>query len=270
MRTFAPALLLGFTVIASLALADTCTNANAKPVDVVADAVAAGITLVEAEFLLYLAWLIAHLIIKRDDDLTILTIRADALTCAADELCLSLKNKPFCYNRGTYQFHTADGTTGNVKTGDYTLPNGKQGNIYHGPYPLMSTTVTIAPSVTPTPTAGGGGAGGAVTATTSESERSVTNTDTATATAVLPSGTETSTGTEAASSDSAAASSGTANVGSSASAAASRPTLGSSAAATVSGSATATATPNSGSWKKASGQIFGLVVFFSFLFLGNR
>ncbi len=41
----------------------------------------------------------------------------------------------------TEDFHTPSGITGNAKTGDYTLPDGRKGNMYHGPFPAISSTV---------------------------------------------------------------------------------------------------------------------------------
>jgi hypothetical protein len=55
------------------------------------------------------------------------------------------------YDR-TYEFHTADGTTGNFYTGDYTLPDGQQGNLYHGPYP-SETGAAISTAASPSTTA---------------------------------------------------------------------------------------------------------------------
>jgi hypothetical protein len=46
----------------------------------------------------------------------------------------------------THTFHAADGTTGNFVTGAYTLADGRQGNMYHGPYP----TNTIVAAATQT------------------------------------------------------------------------------------------------------------------------
>lgn len=45
-------------------------------------------------------------------------------------------------------FRTALGTTGSAATGDYQLADGRQGNLYHGPYPKPTDTDTGAGTVT--------------------------------------------------------------------------------------------------------------------------
>ena len=54
-----------------------------------------------------------------------------------------------CY-RSAHTFHAADGTTGNFLTGEYTLADGRVGNMYHGPYP---TNTKVVAAVTPTASA---------------------------------------------------------------------------------------------------------------------
>lgn len=53
-----------------------------------------------------------------------------------------------CAGNSTHTFHAADGTTGNFLTGEYTLADGRQGNMYHGPYP--TNTIAAAASTTQT------------------------------------------------------------------------------------------------------------------------
>jgi len=52
----------------------------------------------------------------------------------------------------TFNFHTLDGTTGNLKTGVYVLPNGEQGNLYTGPYPSYTSGAAASTSYSTIPT----------------------------------------------------------------------------------------------------------------------
>ena len=68
------------------------------------------------------------------------------LTCSyagnSSEACLSLLSIPFCINTQTGKFHNADLTTGNGFTGDYVLADGREGNLYYGPFPTPDGSST--------------------------------------------------------------------------------------------------------------------------------
>ena len=101
---------------------------------------------------------------------------ADSVECSKTELCLSLENAPFCLDMYSSDFHDGTGTTGNLITGAYTLPDGRKGNLYTGPYPVptggaannvVSTTTTKAEAKTssaPDRTSAAAGAGKTSTA----------------------------------------------------------------------------------------------------------
>lgn len=70
----------------------------------------------------------------------VLSPRATFVKCTATEMCFSLAGAPFCYDVATGDFHDGAGTTGNAISGDYTLADGRMGNLYTGPYPTPTTT----------------------------------------------------------------------------------------------------------------------------------
>lgn len=80
------------------------------------------------------------------------------LTCScignSSEACLSLSNIPFCINTSTGNFHNADLTTGNGFTGEYVLADGREGNLYYGPFPTPEGSST-GPQATVTVKKGG-------------------------------------------------------------------------------------------------------------------
>ncbi|PMD46714.1 hypothetical protein L207DRAFT_629218 [Hyaloscypha variabilis F] len=132
--------LLKFT---TLTLAQSCTPANARAIDA------------DGEFIAYweiieVSWLAIADVKKRS---LMSSLDKRDLVCASTEECLSFKGDPFCYNKAAHTFHAADGTTGNFLTGEYTLADGRVGNMYHGPYPTNTIAVAAV-----TQTASGSGA----------------------------------------------------------------------------------------------------------------
>ena len=66
----------------------------------------------------------------------------------ATEGCFSTSSGGlFCYNFKNADIHDADGTVGNLLTGDYTLADGRKWNMNKGPMPTGSSTVRV-PSAT--------------------------------------------------------------------------------------------------------------------------
>ena len=129
--------------------AQSCTYANSTPID---DEVAA----LGYYSIFVTGWAIfcAFACFKKRDFEGV--ARRATLECTSVEQCLSYKQVPFCFNQrfisslplhtllvltrsavsySTYDFHTSDGTTGNLITGAYTLPDGQVGNLYTGPNP---------------------------------------------------------------------------------------------------------------------------------------
>ncbi|KAK3361459.1 hypothetical protein B0T24DRAFT_641652 [Lasiosphaeria ovina] len=78
-----------------------------------------------------------------------------SLSCTATEMCFSVSKAPFCLDITTGAFRDGAGTTGNALSGDYTLSDGRKGNLYNGPYPLPSGMETAAATTTPAATNGG-------------------------------------------------------------------------------------------------------------------
>ncbi|KAK5659500.1 hypothetical protein OQA88_701 [Cercophora sp. LCS_1] len=74
--------------------------------------------------------------------------RGTSVQCTITEMCLSIQKVPFCLDITTGGFHDGDGTTGNALTGDYTLADGRKGNMYNGPHPLPSGSSTEAAATT--------------------------------------------------------------------------------------------------------------------------
>ncbi|KAK3377489.1 hypothetical protein B0H63DRAFT_219750 [Podospora didyma] len=61
--------------------------------------------------------------------------RADSVECYVDEYCAETKGLPFCYETISGRMRDTEGTVGNLITGDYTLADGRKGNMYKGPHP---------------------------------------------------------------------------------------------------------------------------------------
>ncbi|KAK0710229.1 hypothetical protein B0T26DRAFT_805715 [Lasiosphaeria miniovina] len=78
-----------------------------------------------------------------------------SLSCTATEMCFSVSKAPFCLDITTGAFRDGAGTTGNALSGDYTLSDGRKGNLYNGSYPLPSGMETAAAATTPAATNGG-------------------------------------------------------------------------------------------------------------------
>ncbi|CZR50946.1 uncharacterized protein PAC_00820 [Phialocephala subalpina] len=129
MKFFLLIVLTAFS-LTEVAAQSTCTSANAHPID-------ADVAFVAFWTILAVDWLAIAIIVKRSDTPSL--DKRTQLTCSATEQCLSFKNSPFCYDRTAKTFHAADGTTGNFNTGAYTLPDGRQGNLYSGPYPTLTS-----------------------------------------------------------------------------------------------------------------------------------
>jgi hypothetical protein len=103
---------------------------------------------------------------------------AGSVECTTGELCLSAQNVPFCYDMISGAFHDGVGTTGNALTGDYTLGDGRKGNLVNDPYPqptgvaaysAASTTGVACASQTASPdssSSADGANGGATIAST--------------------------------------------------------------------------------------------------------
>ncbi|KAE9370880.1 hypothetical protein N431DRAFT_442660 [Stipitochalara longipes BDJ] len=122
--------LLNFT---SLTLAQSCTPANAHAID-------ADVAFIAYWEIIEVSWL-AIADVKRRSLPSSLEKRD--LLCGSTEECLSFKGDPFCYDKTAHTFHAADGTTGNFLTGEYTLADGRIGNMYHGPYPTNTKAVAV-------------------------------------------------------------------------------------------------------------------------------
>ncbi|KAK6535351.1 hypothetical protein TWF694_001813 [Orbilia ellipsospora] len=56
--------------------------------------------------------------------------------CTLSETCYKLEQIPFCLVERTFRWRDSAGGFGTVVTGDYTLGDGRMGNIYFGPHPL--------------------------------------------------------------------------------------------------------------------------------------
>jgi hypothetical protein len=94
----------------------------------------------------------------------LLHARADSesMECTSAETCASVDDAPFCYNEETGEFRDLDNTKGNILTGDYTLADGRTGNLYNGPHPVPSGSEDVATTT---------GAAAAATAAASASTR---------------------------------------------------------------------------------------------------
>ncbi|KAK3303012.1 uncharacterized protein B0T15DRAFT_504291 [Chaetomium strumarium] len=85
---------------------------------------------------------------------------ASSVTCAATEMCLSIQKYPFCLDLTNGDFHDGTGITGNALSGDYTLADGRKGNLYNGPYPQPTGAGgASAPATTAAAASAAGGAG---------------------------------------------------------------------------------------------------------------
>ncbi|KAL2066390.1 hypothetical protein VTL71DRAFT_2461 [Oculimacula yallundae] len=153
-------------------------------------------------------------------------IRRAGLDCTSSEACISLEGEIACWNPKNDDFHIADGSKGNFRTGDYILPDGQTGNLFTGPDPTpLSSTAAGASRTT------------VRSSNVASSTRSVSPIDAADVTAAGASPTTLA--------DSAPKSS--------------NPTATSPAAATTA-SNSATSTPNSGHQKRGRGQWVGAAV----------
>ncbi|KUJ22739.1 uncharacterized protein LY89DRAFT_680853 [Mollisia scopiformis] len=145
MKILLPTLLAAFSMI--VAAQSTCTSSDAYPID-------ADVAFLTFWTVLAVDWLaIVAVFGKRSLGLTALGKRD--LECSATEECLSFRTVPFCYDKTAYTFHAADGTTGNLKTGAYTLPDGRQGNMFTGPYPTLTKGEVTATETSTTPASSG-------------------------------------------------------------------------------------------------------------------
>lgn len=89
--------------------------------------------------------------VKRSPDAhlaELLLPRAAFVQCDATEMCLSLQGAPFCYDVATGDFHDGQGTVGNAVSGDYTLADGRRGNLYAGPHPTPTNAGPAAATTT--------------------------------------------------------------------------------------------------------------------------
>ncbi|KAE8444610.1 hypothetical protein EG329_014441 [Mollisiaceae sp. DMI_Dod_QoI] len=132
--------------LTSVAADSTCTSSNAHPID-------ADVAFIAFWTILAVDWLAIAVIVKRSAPSSL--SKRGSLTCSATEECLSFKSSPFCYDKTAYTFHAVDGTAGNFDNGDYTLPDGRQGNMYHGPYPTLSSGEVTALQTSATATSKG-------------------------------------------------------------------------------------------------------------------
>jgi hypothetical protein len=87
-----------------------------------------------------------------------------SVECSATEACLSVQSIPFCLDMMTGYFHDGTGITGDALSGDYTLADGRTGNMYTGPNPQATGGASSAAATTgaavATGSAGGGRNGG--------------------------------------------------------------------------------------------------------------
>ncbi|KAL3427336.1 hypothetical protein PVAG01_00845 [Phlyctema vagabunda] len=58
--------------------------------------------------------------------------RQSGLDCTPAESCLSAGDLVFCFDESTYLIRIEDGSIANIITGDYTLSDGRTGNLYTG------------------------------------------------------------------------------------------------------------------------------------------
>lgn len=72
---------------------------------------------------------------------------------SSSEACLSLANIRFFINTQTGNFHDADLTIGNGLTSDYVLADGREGDLYFGPFPIPKQSSAV-PQATVTVTKG--------------------------------------------------------------------------------------------------------------------
>jgi hypothetical protein len=94
---------------------------------------------------------IANILVARDS--------ATSVTCSATEMCLSVEKYPFCLDLTSGDFHDGTGITGNALSGDYTLADGRKGNLYNGPYPQPTGAGSADAPATTAPAEGGGSSG---------------------------------------------------------------------------------------------------------------
>lgn len=66
---------------------------------------------------------------------------SSSLPGTGTEICYSLTDVPFCCDILTGYFHSSS-TEGNIYTGDYTLNDGQEGNLFRGPYPTPTSAAT--------------------------------------------------------------------------------------------------------------------------------
>lgn len=120
----------------------------------------------------------------------------DSVECSATEMCLSLSNTPFCLDMTNGDFHDGLGSTGNALTGDYTLADGRKGNLYKGPYPQVTVAAANAAttagsgSSSPATTAGSGSGSAETVSPGSGTTGSGTGASTPTGTGASPAATE--------------------------------------------------------------------------------
>ncbi|KAK4125357.1 hypothetical protein N657DRAFT_633195 [Parathielavia appendiculata] len=121
----------------------------------------------------------------------------DSVDCSATEACLSISSTPFCLDIISGDFHDGVGTTGNALSGDYTLADGRKGNLYKGPYPQVTVgaanaATTVASSASHASETAGGTSGASETASAgggAGATRSGSGVSTPTATGVAPAAT---------------------------------------------------------------------------------
>ncbi|KAH8589834.1 hypothetical protein B0O99DRAFT_676349 [Bisporella sp. PMI_857] len=73
------------------------------------------------------------------------------LDCTPSESCLSVQREVFCVDPSTLAYHDAFGTVGNLVTGEYTLVDGRRGNLYAGPFPSLGQSSLVASTILATP-----------------------------------------------------------------------------------------------------------------------
>ncbi|PMD25904.1 hypothetical protein NA56DRAFT_685743 [Hyaloscypha hepaticicola] len=130
-------LILTLLTAANTLAQSSCTSANARAID-------ADLTFLAYWEIIEVSWLAIADVKKRSLLTSSSSLSKRDLVCTASEECLSFKGDAFCYNKSAHTFHAGDGTTGNFLTGEYTLADGRVGNMYHGPYPTNTKAVAAA------------------------------------------------------------------------------------------------------------------------------
>ncbi|KAH6854677.1 hypothetical protein B0I37DRAFT_336712 [Chaetomium sp. MPI-CAGE-AT-0009] len=190
------AALMGF--MAQVSTATSCTSSNATPIEKYITESGGGGGGGFDVFLSYDPFAIVSNAVKKRDTpnarlanvANIIPRDAASVDCSATEMCFSVQNSPFCLDVNNGDFHDGQGTTGNALTGDYTLGDGRKGNLYNGPNPQPTAAGNADAKATPSADSGNGsgsGSGGSGAAQTAASNAGTGGG--ATATGVAPAAT---------------------------------------------------------------------------------